>query len=113
VFVEVHVADPVQLVLDHLVAADDGRELGGAGPDSGQRGDRADDPAGPFLLPGQLVAAHDQVSDFVDYLKAGAAEGSEVLYPGEYEQRTAKERSRDGILVEDKTCAALQALDQA
>jgi uncharacterized oxidoreductase len=55
----------------------------------------------------------DQVSDFIDYLKAGAAEGSEVLFPGEHEQRTAQERARDGVYVEDKTWAALQALDQA
>jgi hypothetical protein len=42
-----------------------------------------------------------------------AGEGSEVLFPGEHEQRTAEERSRNGIYVEDKTWAALQALDQA
>jgi LDH2 family malate/lactate/ureidoglycolate dehydrogenase len=35
-----------------------------------------------------------------------------VLFPGEHEQRTAQERSRDGIYVEDKTWAALHALDQ-
>jgi uncharacterized oxidoreductase len=55
----------------------------------------------------------DQVSDFIDYLKAGAAQDSEVLFPGEHEQRTAEERSRTGIYVEDKTWAALQALDRA
>jgi uncharacterized oxidoreductase len=53
----------------------------------------------------------DQVSDFVDYLKEGAAEGSEVLFPGEMEQRTREQRLRDGIYVEDKTWDFLQSAE--
>jgi uncharacterized oxidoreductase len=59
------------------------------------------------------VVFADQVSDFVDYLKAGAADGTEVLFPGEMEQRTTQSRIRDGIFVEDKTWDALQALGAA
>jgi LDH2 family malate/lactate/ureidoglycolate dehydrogenase len=71
---------------------------------------------------GNFIAVHDigcfmdptefasQVSDFIDYLKTGAAEGSEVLFPGELEQRTARTRERDGIFIEDATWADLQAL---
>src|SRR5262249_3170616 len=66
---------------------------------------------------GNFIAAYDigrfmdtavfknQISDFIDYLKAGAAEGSEVVFPGEIEQRNQAARSADGIWIEDKTWA--------
>ena len=57
VLVEVEVADPVQAVLDAPVAADDGRELGVAGLDDGERGDRVAGFARPFAF--HLAAAHD------------------------------------------------------
>ena len=59
VFVVVHVADPVQAVFDYPAAPDDGREFGGAGLGSGQRGDRVGGLGGPSVLPGALAAAHD------------------------------------------------------
>jgi uncharacterized oxidoreductase len=71
---------------------------------------------------GNFIAVHDvacfmdpaefkeQVSDFVDYLKEGAAEGSEVLFPGELEQRTKAKREVEGIFVEESTWNDLQAL---
>jgi uncharacterized oxidoreductase len=52
-----------------------------------------------------------QMSDFIDYLKAGSAEGSEVLYPGELEARTAIQRREEGIFIEDNTWADLEELD--
>ena len=60
-----------------------------------------------FMEPGHFKA---QVSDFIDYLKDGAAPGAEVLYPGEVEQRTVTERTRNGVPVEDDTWAKLQEL---
>ena len=51
-----------------------------------------------------------QMSDFIDYLKAGATEGSEVVFPGEMEQRTAEKRRAEGIWIEDKTWSELEEL---
>lgn len=52
----------------------------------------------------------NEVSDFIDYLKEGAAPGAEVLFPGEIEQRTIAERTANGVPVEDETWAKLVAL---
>jgi LDH2 family malate/lactate/ureidoglycolate dehydrogenase len=71
---------------------------------------------------GNFIAVHDvacfmdptefkeQVSDFIEYLKAGAAEGSEVLFPGELEQRTKAKRQAEGIYIEESTWSDLQDL---
>ena len=61
-----------------------------------------------------LTEFRREVSDFVEYLKATpVAEGyREILYPGEMEQRTADQRSRDGITVEDRTWTALTVLGE-
>ena len=56
VFVEGHVADPVQAVFDAPVAADDGGELGVAGLGHGQGGDDVAGLVGPF--PFDFAAAH-------------------------------------------------------
>jgi LDH2 family malate/lactate/ureidoglycolate dehydrogenase len=58
-----------------------------------------------------LAEFKEQISDFVEFLKAGAGEGSGVLFPGEIEQRTRKQRLAAGIWIEDKTWNELQELD--
>jgi LDH2 family malate/lactate/ureidoglycolate dehydrogenase len=52
------------------------------------------------------------IEAFVRYIKdtPPAAGFTEVLYPGELEHRTAQERRRDGIFVEDETWNQLMAL---
>ena len=52
------------------------------------------------------------IAEFVDYLKATppAAGFTEVLYPGELEYRTAQQRRRDGIYIEDETWSQITAL---
>ena len=52
------------------------------------------------------------VDDFILHLKRipPAAGFNEILYPGELEWRTAKQRSKDGIFIEDVTWNALQRL---
>jgi LDH2 family malate/lactate/ureidoglycolate dehydrogenase len=52
------------------------------------------------------------VSDFIVHLKtAPPAPGfKEILHPGECEHRTERQRSREGIEVEDATWSAIQAL---
>jgi uncharacterized oxidoreductase len=52
------------------------------------------------------------IEAFVRYIKETptAAGFTEVLYPGELEYRTAQERRRDGIFVEDETWNQLMAL---
>jgi uncharacterized oxidoreductase len=52
------------------------------------------------------------VDDFISQLKRiPPAEGfNEVMYPGEIEWRTAKQRSKDGIFIEDTTWKALEGL---
>lgn len=52
------------------------------------------------------------MEEFVRYIKdtPPAAGFTEVLYPGELEHRTAQERRRDGIFVEDETWNQLMAL---
>jgi uncharacterized oxidoreductase len=72
---------------------------------------------------GNFIAAYDvarfmdlgefknQVSDFIDFLKAGDGEESAVLYPGEIEQRTREQRLAEGIWIEDKTWNELEELD--
>ncbi len=52
------------------------------------------------------------MEEFVHYIKdtPTAAGFTEVLYPGELEHRTAQERRRDGIFVEDETWSQLMAL---
>jgi len=54
------------------------------------------------------------IAEFVDYLKATppAAGFSEVLYPGELEYRTAQQRRREGIYIEDETWNQVLALRQ-
>jgi len=54
------------------------------------------------------------IADFVAYLKATppAAGFTEVLYPGELEHRTAQQRRRDGIYIEDETWRQITALQQ-
>jgi LDH2 family malate/lactate/ureidoglycolate dehydrogenase len=54
------------------------------------------------------------IAAFVAYLKeTPPAEGfTEILYPGELEYRTAQQRRRDGIYVEDETWRQLTALQQ-
>src|SRR5438552_5315456 len=54
------------------------------------------------------------IAEFVDYLKATppAAGFTEVLYPGELEYRTAQQRQRDGIYIEDETWNQITALQQ-
>ncbi|MGI9411716.1 MAG: Ldh family oxidoreductase, partial [Hyphomicrobiaceae bacterium] len=53
-----------------------------------------------------------EVADFATYLKeTKPAEGfDEVLYPGEIEIRTEKERNRDGVPIDDETWGKLAAL---
>jgi LDH2 family malate/lactate/ureidoglycolate dehydrogenase len=63
-----------------------------------------------FMDPGEFKA---QMSDFIDYLKAGAPAGAEVLFPGEMEQRTAKARLSEGIWIEEKTWDELVEFDSA
>jgi LDH2 family malate/lactate/ureidoglycolate dehydrogenase len=72
---------------------------------------------------GNFIAAYDvarfmdlgefknQVSDFIDFLKAGDGEESAVLFPGEIEQRTREQRLAEGIWIEDKTWNELEELD--
>ena len=52
------------------------------------------------------------MEEFVQYIKdtPTAAGFDEVLYPGELEHRTAQQRRRDGIFVEDETWNQLMAL---
>ncbi len=52
------------------------------------------------------------MEEFVHYIKdtPPAIGFTEVLYPGELEHRTAQERRRDGIFVEDETWNQLMAL---
>jgi uncharacterized oxidoreductase len=54
------------------------------------------------------------IAAFVAYLKETppAAGFDEVLYPGELEYRTAQQRRRDGIYVEDETWRQLTALQR-
>ena len=54
------------------------------------------------------------IAGFVEYLKATppAAGFTEVLYPGELEFRTAQQRRRDGIYVEDTTWNLLGELQR-
>ena len=54
------------------------------------------------------------MAEFVAYLKATppAAGFTEVLYPGELEYRTAQQRRRDGIYIEDETWQWITALQQ-
>jgi len=61
-----------------------------------------------------LAEFKQQIADFVDYLKATPpAKGfTEVLYPGELEYRTAQQRRRDGIDVEEATWNQLMALQK-
>ena len=56
-----------------------------------------------------------EMADFVAYLKdtPPAAGFDEVLYPGELEYRTAQQRQRDGIYVEDETWNQVTALQKA
>lgn len=55
-----------------------------------------------------------EIAAFVAYLKETppAAGFTEVLYPGELEYRTAQQRRRDGIYVEDETWGQLTALQR-
>jgi LDH2 family malate/lactate/ureidoglycolate dehydrogenase len=55
-----------------------------------------------------------EIADFVAYLKETppAAGFDEVLYPGELEYRTAQQRRRDGIDVEDDTWSQILALQK-
>ena len=69
----------MQAVFDVPVAADDGREPGRAGLGGGQRGDRIDGLAGPFLLPAGPAAAHD-----LDGL-GGVREGQPGGHGGDFE----------------------------
>ena len=52
------------------------------------------------------------VGDFVEYLKETpkATGFDEILYPGELEDRVRRERTKDGIDVDDTTWEALEAL---
>jgi len=54
------------------------------------------------------------MADFVASLKATppAAGFTEVLYPGELEHRTAQQRRREGIYIEDETWQRITALQQ-
>jgi uncharacterized oxidoreductase len=54
------------------------------------------------------------IAAFVAYLKETplAAGFNEILYPGELEYRTAQQRQREGIYVEDETWRQLMALQQ-
>jgi LDH2 family malate/lactate/ureidoglycolate dehydrogenase len=54
------------------------------------------------------------IADFVAYLKETppAAGFDEVLYPGELEYRTAQQRRRDGIYVEEETWSQILALQK-
>ena len=54
------------------------------------------------------------IAEFVDYLKATppATGFTEVLYPGELEYRTAQQRRRDGIYIEDETWNQITALQK-
>ena len=54
------------------------------------------------------------IAAFVAYLKEtpAAAGFDEVLYPGEFEYRTAQQRRREGIYVEDETWRQLTTLQQ-
>lgn len=53
-----------------------------------------------------------QVSELVRYVKTAppAAGVGEILHPGELEHRTAQQRRRDGIAVEDETWTAIEGL---
>lgn len=55
-----------------------------------------------------------EIAAFVAYLKETptAAGFSEILYPGELEYRTAQQRRREGIYVEEETWRQLTALQQ-
>jgi len=73
---------------------------------------------GIFMAVFDIARLHDEpafehlVSDFIDYLKETplASGFDEILYPGEFEHRTALRRRRDGIEVDDDTWAALTGL---
>ncbi|MDH3602506.1 MAG: Ldh family oxidoreductase [Candidatus Tectomicrobia bacterium] len=54
------------------------------------------------------------IEEFVQYIKdtPPAAGFTEVMYPGEMEYRTAQQRRRDGIFVEDETWRQLTALKE-
>jgi LDH2 family malate/lactate/ureidoglycolate dehydrogenase len=59
-----------------------------------------------------LATLRSQVSQLVDYVKdTPLAEGAEhILYPGEKEVRTRKERGEKGIEIEDDTWNQVMAL---
>jgi uncharacterized oxidoreductase len=61
-----------------------------------------------------LATFKRDIADFVAYLKETppAAGFDEVLYPGELEYRTAQQRRRDGIYVEDETWNQILALQK-
>ena len=62
-----------------------------------------------------LETFKQEVAEFAHYLKdtKPAVGFSEVLYPGEVEQRTETERRRDGVPVDDTTWGKLRALGEA
>jgi uncharacterized oxidoreductase len=53
-----------------------------------------------------------EVDEFIDWVKSSAkAEGfTEILYPGELEQRTEQERLKGGIFIDESTWSGLQDL---
>jgi LDH2 family malate/lactate/ureidoglycolate dehydrogenase len=61
-----------------------------------------------------LAEFKQEMADFVAYLKETppAAGFDEVLYPGELEYRTAQQRRRDGIYVEEETWSQITALQK-
>jgi LDH2 family malate/lactate/ureidoglycolate dehydrogenase len=61
-----------------------------------------------------LAEFKQEMAAFVAYLKETppAAGFDEVLYPGEFEYRTAQQRQRDGIYVEEETWGQITALQK-
>ncbi|GAA0504080.1 Ldh family oxidoreductase [Microbacterium aurantiacum] len=86
------------------------------GPEVGDLYDELERPqgVGAFLNLTDITAFQplsgfgDRITGLIDAIKLTAAEGSEVLIPGELEQRVADARLRDGVPVPPAVAAALE-----
>ena len=89
-----------------------------AGPiPGGARGGIVNGMLSIYLDPGHFGAARfaETAREFAHYVRSTrpAAEGGEVLVPGDAEARTREARTRDGIPLQENTWAAIQATGDA
>lgn len=103
----------IALMIEIMAAVLSGASVG---PEVGDLYDELERPqgVGAFLSLTDITAFQpiasfgERMNDMIDAIKLTAAEGGEVLVPGELEERISDARSRDGVPIQPVVAAALE-----